>query len=124
MTLLHTPLHAMHVELGAKMVDKTPPLARGKVQELYHPNWVCEQTCLQQSGAWSPNWSNNLLWDANTLVVGVARNWGSAVMKWMASSMCEIATVSVTSKQMFCGGTPDSLISSMMNAWKPGFAKD
>lgn len=42
------------VEFGAKIVDKTPPLARNKVQELYHPNWVCEKTGLQDSGNWSP----------------------------------------------------------------------
>lgn len=34
------------------------------------------------SGAWSTNWGNNLIWDANTLVIGVARNWGSATFKW------------------------------------------
>ena len=34
------------------------------------------------SGAWSPNWSNNLLWDANTLIVDNIRNWGSAAIKW------------------------------------------
>ena len=34
------------------------------------------------SGAWSPNFPNNLLWDGKTLVVGTVRNWASAVLKW------------------------------------------
>ena len=42
------------LEFGAKMVDKTPPLARGKVQELYHPNWVCRNKKLQTAGTWAP----------------------------------------------------------------------
>ncbi len=42
------------IEFGAKIVDKTPPLARGKVQELYHPNWVCENKKLQTAGTWAP----------------------------------------------------------------------
>lgn len=42
------------IELGAKMVDKTPILARDKVHELYHINWVCKNTHLQAEGTWTP----------------------------------------------------------------------
>ncbi|MCP5081546.1 MAG: SDR family NAD(P)-dependent oxidoreductase [Alphaproteobacteria bacterium] len=42
------------MELGAKIVDKTPALARDKVHELYHINWVCQNTRLQTAGTWAP----------------------------------------------------------------------
>ena len=42
------------VEFGARVTRSTPMIARGKVRELYHLNWVCENTEHQQSGAWQP----------------------------------------------------------------------
>ncbi len=51
-TVLSAAAGAM--ELGAKMADKTPLLARDKVHELYHINWVCQNTSLQTEGNWAP----------------------------------------------------------------------
>ncbi len=42
------------VELGARVTQSTPMIARGKVRELYHINWVCQNTEHQKSGAWQP----------------------------------------------------------------------
>ncbi len=44
---------ASAAEFGAKMVQKPPILARDKVRELYHPDWVCEKTSLQDDRSWS-----------------------------------------------------------------------
>jgi len=33
-------------------------------------------------GAWSPNFSSDLLWDTTTLVIGGIANWASTVLKW------------------------------------------
>jgi len=34
------------------------------------------------SGAWSPSFSNSLLWDVETLIVGAPQNWSKTVVKW------------------------------------------
>src|SRR5262249_14920641 len=34
------------------------------------------------SGAWSTNWSANLVWDLTNLLIGATRNWSSATIKF------------------------------------------
>jgi glucosylceramidase len=33
-------------------------------------------------GSWATNFSKNLVWDVQNLIVGATRNWASAVLKW------------------------------------------
>lgn len=38
----------------ARRAGRTPEVTPGKVQELYHPDWVCRHNLLQERSAWGP----------------------------------------------------------------------
>lgn len=56
---LHIPLTVLHtiaaMSITLSRIRRHPPmLSPGKVRELIHPNWVCDNTALTQATGWEP----------------------------------------------------------------------
>ena len=46
---------AATVNLAAHgLIGRTPPVTPGKIRELCHPNWVCDDDPMATASGWSP----------------------------------------------------------------------